>query len=325
VFSRIASSILLFVCVSAAGETRYLRAIPNATSAMQPKAGWQKVGLGYWHPLPNASSPAQVATVVPIDVRESYYDDRLWIVNAVAQHVPLLRALLGPQGISVTDYDYLDTFDTPAGRIDTRLGITVPRNHRADAVYGPGERGPYVVQFHGPSKPEWHDLLGELGVIRNFGFLGSATLLVSATPEMMAQVRELPFVQWSEPWHPYLKSDIVPAADPATPIIVYGALANVPGAAETLALAHSMGANAAQCYRADFCGSISHADLERLLEERAVIEIRAHAGLMLGPTPPVTPPTTPPSVPPAAPIPALSTYATIALAAALATIAVRCR
>jgi hypothetical protein len=176
-----------------------------------PRAGWRKCDLVsvpnasaplYLRTLPDASAAAYLNTQVPFDIVETY--DRELLISVEITQIDRLIALAQPLTLRVIQLDDYDHLWLWPNNIDTRLPISVPKNGLPDANYVSGQWGTYLIQFHGPEKTDWLHAGQDLGAVMVYNeFVNGYT--IGATPEIAEAVRQLPFVQWSSPLHPYLK------------------------------------------------------------------------------------------------------------------------
>ncbi|MEO6488247.1 MAG: S8 family serine peptidase, partial [Thermoanaerobaculia bacterium] len=111
----------------------------------------------------------------------------------------------------VSERSDFDLVHLVKGRIDVTRGTALSNpGKRLRDPYDPSELGLYIIQFHGPIKPEWlkqlesHDLLA-------VQYLPYNAYLVSGKPEQISTFSSLPFVQFTDIFHPSLKSDFVDA------------------------------------------------------------------------------------------------------------------
>lgn len=175
-----------------------------------PRAGWRKGDLftksNATSPpiiaLPNATDAARLSVDVPFDFVETYADR--YLISVAIDHINRLRELATPLLMTFLEHDNYDKVLANDAWVDTRYPLSVPTNGLPDANYAPGQPGVYLIQFHGPEKPEWIQQIHDLGavVLRSQPVNG---YFIAATPEIAARVAAEPYVQWSTPLHPYLK------------------------------------------------------------------------------------------------------------------------
>ena len=174
---------------------------------------------------PNASAPPRTVYDVPVEVVEEYSSTTVTYVRD--EHVARVRELAQAAGYHAVPHDEYDFIETGAGTIDTRHPITVPRRGRRDAAYAESIYGLYLVGFRAPIKNEWLAAIAAHGGIIVAGVPVNGQL-VGATPAIARVLQSLPYVQWLEPYHPYLKGSIAP--EPAgAPVPVIVDFAPIPG------------------------------------------------------------------------------------------------
>ena len=213
----------------------------TAEGGTSPRAGFRKCDL-FARPnatapatlfrLPDASAATRLSVDVPFDFVETY--DTKYLISVAIDKLDRLRDLATPMLIGFFERDDYDKVRTQVGIIDTRDPISLPRNGLPDANYPPGELGIYLIQFHGPEKPEWITSVEELGAVRVL-WTWSNAYYVAATPEVAATVHDLPFLQWSTPLHPYLKKRPGDGDYFGGRVRVSVGLARVPGSQEAIA------------------------------------------------------------------------------------------
>ena len=203
-----------------------------------PRAGWRKADLfaqpNASAPLPlftqpNASAAELLAEQVPFDILEAYRDSLL--ISVAIDRLGRLRELTGAVLMRFVEHDDYDVIRLVVGQIDTRYPISIPTRGLPEATYAAGEYGVYLIQFHGPQKPEWLTAIGSAGAIPLRDVTANG-YVVGATPQIADTLQQLPFIQWSTALHPYLKQVPEPADYPngIAPVLV--SFARLPGSDE---------------------------------------------------------------------------------------------
>jgi hypothetical protein len=127
------------------------------------------------------------------------------IAYAPAGVVEALKQQAAQEHVRITARDELDHLRLPGGDVDVRVGIQGVAPGRLAHGYTAGKPGVFVLQFVAPPRKEWVAALQALGwtlsrYIPNDGYL------VVGPPELAAQTRDLPYVQWLDFYHPYQKA-----------------------------------------------------------------------------------------------------------------------
>lgn len=124
----------------------------------------------------------------------------VWIPE---DEIPILQANAGEYVVRVQS-------ETVRG-IDIRQGIPpdVPAEQRFDG-YPPGERGAYVIQFIGLADPAWLDEVARHGAIIGRPEYPDNDATIVTTPEEAARIQALPYIQFLDFLHPFLKASPVP-------------------------------------------------------------------------------------------------------------------
>lgn len=166
-----------------------------------PKRGHSKFLVHY----PNVSAAAQLPfDDLDAEVLEDYQSMRLGYVKAA--DAPILQARAAELGQQVVLADDFDRLFPPGGALDVRLGTEGSLPGRTlRAPYPAGRHGLYLIQFIGPPKADWVSRLAGFGatVIEWVPVHGA---IVSADGDAFARVRALPFVQFADIYHPFLKA-----------------------------------------------------------------------------------------------------------------------
>jgi hypothetical protein len=128
------------------------------------------------------------------------------------------------------DFDVISTYP----RIDARLGLARSAPDKTpDPPYATNAYGLYLVQFMGPIKEDWMAEVRSMGVVFVQYYPYNA-LVVAGRPSVMPQVASLPFIQFCEQWHTFLKPVIGLSPDVLTIRIDVAITADTPALVERL-------------------------------------------------------------------------------------------
>jgi hypothetical protein len=176
--------------------------------------------------LPNASATAHLEAN-GVKTLQDYDGFRLALVPDAAKE--LISALANSLGVTVELHDEYDRLELPGGQLS--LGGSLPKDLAGLGLANevPGQFGIYVIQYIGPIRAEWAAAVTSIGAIplESVNFNGS---LVAATPAIAARLRESPFLQTVEPYHPFLKSAAAAWAGVEQSLVIR--LADAPGSRE---------------------------------------------------------------------------------------------
>lgn len=167
--------------------------LPNATA---PPTRWVR--------QPNATEPVALRSFASYSVDYDTFEFFEVALEKVEDFLAQVRAIgLIYTDRSSMDYLYFGWFGVPE-RINTRLPVPIDPKRTPRAVFKPGEHGLYVLQLVAYTKPEWSAIMKDLGV-RWVWTLSANGSIVATTPEVAKELNELPWVQFVEPYHPFLK------------------------------------------------------------------------------------------------------------------------
>jgi hypothetical protein len=176
-------------------------AVSPLSAAPKPKPGFVKV-LVMWTDFRPDRVPAVAAEFGGEEVAE-YTNYRVIALPSKAADV--LSERFAARGLRISRGDDFDVISLPGGKIDTRRGIEpgIPLDSLISS-YGP-TTGLFVVQFIGPTLPEWlRDVEKHGGTVLDP--VPAHAHLVGLTDTQAASVDRLPFVQWVSPFHPAFKT-----------------------------------------------------------------------------------------------------------------------
>jgi hypothetical protein len=202
----------------------FLAALGIASAAVAgdpPRRGWTKMKL-----MPSSLSLLEAMHQLSAFVDVEQYENESTIYVPI-EGVAAVHLAAVPLRIRAEAADYLDILELGVGPVDTRHDLNVPHNGRPAAMYAAGEYGLYAVQFHSGLKPVWLEEIQAIGAVY-YSPLSHAGTLFGATPELAQQIRMLPFVQWVEPLHSFLKT-ATPVRNPQLLVSVQITFACIPG------------------------------------------------------------------------------------------------
>lgn len=122
------------------------------------------------------------------------------LVEADADQIDALR----DQGIHVDVQEKVHKIRLRAVEFDPSEIPTPPPSFMLRAAEIEEKSHYWIVQFVGPMKPEWGEKIKELGG-KLHGHIPEHALLVNMTPQIKAEVAELPFVEWVGLYEPAYK------------------------------------------------------------------------------------------------------------------------
>jgi hypothetical protein len=169
------------------------------------RRGWTKIELS---PADGKSAPISAALYTRFGAELVADYGPYTIVYAPNGVLTALEAQAEKDQIRVRVRDELDVLRLPGATVDTREGISGVPAAKLARDYPPGKPGVYVLQFIGPPRGEWTSELQALGwtlsrYIPNNGYLAVGR------PELVGRTRQLSFVQWLDPYHPYQKAALL--------------------------------------------------------------------------------------------------------------------
>jgi len=178
-----------------------LAAIPVVGA--QPHPNWIKVELS-WAADRVAPIPTEALAAFGGEDVADYGSFR--IVYLPKGLLDAFKQRANADGLRVRERDELDRIDTPSASIDVREGI-----HRVapgDLIhsYPSNQTGLYLVQLAGPAKAEWSAALRSLGWTIA-GYIPSNAYIIAGRPALVEQTKRLPFVQFSDFYHPFEKAN----------------------------------------------------------------------------------------------------------------------
>lgn len=153
------------------------------------------------------------------------------------------------------------------------MGLDAKFDLSPRARYDRGTYGLYVLHFAGPLLDGWINRVNASGAIPVQATPFNAWL-IGATPQTAEELKELPFVQWLEPFHPFLKARPT-TSELELPVAVE--FAGIPGAATARERVRNLmraGSDATKTYGAGYvAGTFAVSDLDQLLREPAVVGV----------------------------------------------------
>jgi hypothetical protein len=170
--------------------------------AAAARKGWTKIELSH---ADGESAPISEELLAGFGAELIADYEAYAIVYVPSESAAALEEQAGKENLRFRLRDDLDVLDLPGATVDVREGIKgVPANKLA-GEYAAGTAGLYVLQFAAPLRAEWMDALRTLGWTLSRYVPNNGYLLVG-TPSLVAQTRELPYVQWLDYYHPYQKA-----------------------------------------------------------------------------------------------------------------------
>jgi hypothetical protein len=169
--------------------------------AASARRGWTKLELSAFDGK-SASAPAALLTRFGAELIADY--GAYAIVYAPKGVVTALEAQAGKDNIRVRGREELDLLQLPGGTVDAREGIAGVPAGKLIREYPAGKPGLYLLQFIGPARSEWTSELQSIGW-RLSRYVPNNGYLIVGAPELVGQTLQLPFVQWLDFYHPYLK------------------------------------------------------------------------------------------------------------------------
>lgn len=187
-------------------------AASSSPASAEPREGYSKVTIAnrYLFAQPNASSPAPILlNGLDADIVEEYED---WTLARVHRgSVDTLRSRSIEPAVEVRVHDDYDWIYAGGRLVDARLGVarSLP-SEKLDLPYVADESGAWIVQFHGPIKPQW------LGSIESekataVQYLPHNAFIVGARASAIDRISRLPFVQFVTQLHTFMKPTFRPA------------------------------------------------------------------------------------------------------------------
>ena len=147
---------------------------------------------------PNAAAPAALLNVA--GVRTLASSPRFWAIAVPAGALGDLQAKATSLGLDISVLD--DAILAPGQRVDTSVAQTAPH-----------DAGLCLLQYDGPSQPEWQRLVAATGATLVEALPPRAAVLV-ATPAQYAALRQLPFVRFIGAYAAAMKSAPPPRTRP---------------------------------------------------------------------------------------------------------------
>jgi hypothetical protein len=169
--------------------------------AADARRGWTKLELSSVDGK-SASAPAALLTRFGAELIADY--GAYAIVYVPKGVVTALEAQAKQNNVRVRERDELDLLQLPGGTVDAREGIAGVPAGKLIREYPGGKPGVYVLQFIGPPRSEWTSELQTIGW-RLSRYVPNNGYLIVGAPELVERTRQLPFVQWLDFYHPYLK------------------------------------------------------------------------------------------------------------------------
>lgn len=187
---------------------------PNASSATAVTWYWRQ---------PSATEPPALRAIATYSLEYKSYE-----VFEVAQE-KLEKFLTQVRDIGFMHWDESasDYLSIGGEKINTRSPNPVDTKRGPRAKYSPDEYGLYLVNFVWYPQTDWWRKTFEDPQVVDVHYLYETGRVVGATPEAAARLYEMPWVQFVEPVHPYLKAKPEPIADPIQSIGIN--VARIPG------------------------------------------------------------------------------------------------
>jgi len=212
------------------------------------------------------------------------------------------------------DVSWYDRVSLPGGTIDTRLPVPIDPSRSPRANYPAGTFGLYVISLVGPSLTEWNQTMQTLGVIEPYYPISGTARFIGATPETAVRLHEIDWVQWIEPYHPFLKAQ--PRADGRLELSLAVEFSRIPGsdsARERVRAKALPGTDVSATYGQGgyIAATFAVGDIASILAEGTVVGVFERTGGQVSAPPPSTP----------ADIPTTDPIALFLLASALALVA----
>jgi len=177
--------------------------------AFTPKEGYSKVLIykRYLTAQPNATAPPVTTLLSGLDGELLYEYQAAHLSYVRANAIEELRRRATVAGVELMVADYYDVMFL-GWKIDARLGLarSVP-SQRPDPPYFSDAQGTFLLQFAGPIKEEWVQELEAAGVT-NAQYIPYNAFICAARPSVMSGVARLPFVQFVEQLHRFLKPGV---------------------------------------------------------------------------------------------------------------------
>jgi len=179
----------------------FILLVAQSLYAAGAKRGWTKLELSA---VDEKSAPAPAALLSRFGAELIADYGSFAIVYAPKGVVTALEAQAKQDNIRVRERDDLDLVQLPGATVDAREGISgVPADKLAHE-YPAGKPGVYVLQFSGPPRNEWVSQLQASGW-RLSRYIPNNAYLAVGTTDLVAQTRQLAFIQWLDFYHPYQK------------------------------------------------------------------------------------------------------------------------
>ncbi|HEX3577329.1 MAG TPA: hypothetical protein VHY33_02100, partial [Thermoanaerobaculia bacterium] len=173
--------------------------------AAEARRGWTKIELSAVDGKSEAAPAALLARFGAVLIGDY---GAYAIAYAPKGIVTALEAQAKGQGVRLRVRDDLDVLRLPGAAVDAREGIAGIAPDKLIAAYPAGKPGVYVLQFIGPPRAEWTSELLALGW-RLSRYVPNNGYLAIGTSDLVAQTRQLAYVQWLDFYHPYQKAALL--------------------------------------------------------------------------------------------------------------------
>jgi hypothetical protein len=155
---------------------------------------------------PNASATAGSPSLAGFDAAILQEYPSMRVGHIQTDQAQAFRKRMAEEGVEVQIRDNFDRIYLPGGVIDARLGTEESLHGRPlRAPYPGGRHGLYVIQFIGPPRTAWLETLANLGVAVIQPVPLNAALITADTGTI-GRAAALPFVQFTDRYHPTLKA-----------------------------------------------------------------------------------------------------------------------
>src|SRR5688500_551014 len=174
----------------------------------EPRENYSKVSIStrYLLAQPNASSPPQILSGLDSEIVEEYDESTLAYVSTDAIEELKKRAM--EAGVEISIRDEYDKMFINSRLIDARLGIarSLPEE-REDPPYAADESGTWLVQFRGPIRQLWLELMAAEGVTP-VQYIAYNAFIVGAPASAIQRVSQRSFVQFAGQMHAFMKPSV---------------------------------------------------------------------------------------------------------------------
>ncbi|MDP9192361.1 MAG: S8 family serine peptidase [Acidobacteriota bacterium] len=136
------------------------------------------------------------------------YDD-ITLVEIHDTDKDTLKARGDDQSILVTLRDDFDRIFLNGRALDARDGDNgkIPPGEKEDPPYASNEHASWLIQFIGPIKTSWMELIKAAGVVP-VQYIPMHAYIVGARESQIDAIAALPFIQWTSQMHRFLKPSI---------------------------------------------------------------------------------------------------------------------